>query len=202
VFVYGLLYANSGVSTTGTVTSAIDSTQQLAVNCGSGTELKTFNQSGTPGIQSVASQWFYLFSGAGADLKIKTTTTETDNEFVCAGLYNSGNDTVGGDHLVNGKQTVVGTSILGGNVEAHSQLAIGGGVNVGSNPITIDVARAPGYVCIKNLDTLGINGTLYNGKSTGFNINGRNCYFRRVIVVTVGSDTGFIPIFDKLGTGT
>jgi hypothetical protein len=80
----------------GTVTSAIDSTQRLAINTGTGGEITSFSQSGTPSLETVASQWFYLFSGAGADLKIKTTTTETDNEFVCAGLYNSGNDTVGG----------------------------------------------------------------------------------------------------------
>jgi hypothetical protein len=91
----------------GTVTSSIDSTQRLAINTGTGGEITSFSQSGTPSLETVASQWFYLFSGAGADLKIKTTTTETDNEFVCAGLYNSGNDTVVGVLNINKIHTVI-----------------------------------------------------------------------------------------------
>jgi hypothetical protein len=151
--VNGNISDTGNITTTGTVTSAIDSTQQLAVNCGSGTELTTFNQSGTPGIQSVASQWFYLFSGAGADLKIKTTTTETDNEFVCAGLYNSGNDTVAGTLTVGGAVKISTLSPSGivtndnsGNLSTAklSSLLSAGGVKSFGGSVLTNTATAGG----------------------------------------------------------
>jgi hypothetical protein len=206
------LQTNGGmVNITGTVTSAVDSTQRFSC-MGSG-----YWHSGADYLGIYSANGYYNID-ASLPLNIMGANQGTSQQFFsdhitmnAGGIGQTGVLINGalesGDLQADGNITATGsgTNLINGNTEIHSALAIGGGVNVGGNVLTIDVGGTgnPSYMCVKAIDTMRQTTQLYNGKSTGFNINGRNCYFRRVMVVSIGADTvGYIPIFDRIGTGT